>query len=258
MTESLSSQDAVALLAWQVELGADEATLDEPINRYELDAKAPTPPKVAQTAPPPTPDPVDPKALAILAAKAASDIEGLAAALHAFEGSDLKAGARNTVVADGLAGARTMIIGEAPGREEDRIGKPFVGQAGQLLDRMFASIGLSRETADPAAAFYITNVIPWRPPQNRTPTPQEIAVFLPFLERHIELADPDFIVVMGNTPAQAILGQTGITKLRGNWQEAHGRPVLPMLHPAYLLRQPHAKRDSWADLLSLKARLAAT
>jgi DNA polymerase len=148
-----------------------------------------------------------------------------------------------------------MLVGEAPGRDEDLEGRPFVGRAGQLLDRMFAAIGLARGATDPALALYITNVMVWRPPQNRDPTPDEVAMLLPFLQRHIALADPEVLVVMGNTPLSALLGQKGITRLRGQWAQALGKPVLPMVHPAYLLRNPAAKREAWADLLSLKAHL---
>ena len=148
-----------------------------------------------------------------------------------------------------------MIIGEAPGRDEDIQGKPFVGRAGQLLDLMFRQIGLGRENPDKEAALYITNVLPWRPPQNRDPQPDEIAMMLPFLKRHVELSGPDLIVAMGNHACQALLGRQGITRLRGKWAEALGKPVLPMFHPAYLLRNPAAKREAWADLLSIQARL---
>ena len=151
-----------------------------------------------------------------------------------------------------------MIVGEAPGRQEDIAGKPFVGQAGQLLDRMLAAIDLARSADDPARAVYITNVLPWRPPSNRTPEPEEIAMMLPFVERHITLANPDFVVLMGNTPCQALLGRAGITRLRGKWVEVLGRPALPMFHPAYLLRNTAAKREAWADLLALQARLQET
>ena len=154
------------------------------------------------------------------------------------------------VFSDGVPGARVMIIGEAPGRDEDREGRPFVGRAGQLLDRMLAAIDLSR-----ASSVYITNVLPWRPPQNRDPMPEEIAMMQPFLHRHIALANPDVLVVAGKHSCQARLGKRGITRLRGGWTEAQGKPALPMFHPAYLLRNPAAKREAWADLLSLKARL---
>jgi DNA polymerase len=198
---------------------------------------------------------VDPVAAARAAAAAAMDLDGLRQAITAFDLCDLKKGARTTVFADGTPKARVLILGEAPGREEDQAGLPFVGAAGQLLDRMFAAIGLSRTSPDPATALYITNVLPWRPPQNREPTAEEIAMLRPFVERHIDLAAPEVIVVMGNTPAQALLGQKGILRLRGTWAEALGRPVLPMTHPAYLLRTPAAKREAWADLLALQHRL---
>ena len=148
-----------------------------------------------------------------------------------------------------------MIIGEAPGRDEDQQGKPFVGRAGQLLDRMFAAIGLDRHAEKPEHSIYITNVLPWRPPQNRDPKPEEIAMLLPFLQRHVALAKPQLIVLMGNSSCQAGLGKRGITRLRGQWAEAYDTPALPMFHPAYLLRNPMAKREAWADLLELKSRL---
>ena len=143
-----------------------------------------------------------------------------------------------------------MIIGEAPGRDEDREGKPFVGRAGQLLDRMFDAIGMAR-----SENVYITNVLPWRPPQNRDPKPDEVAMMMPFVRRHIALARPKVLVAMGNHSCHALLAKRGITKLRGQWHAALDLPVLPMLHPAYLLRQPHAKRQAWDDLLSLKQKL---
>ena len=145
-----------------------------------------------------------------------------------------------------------MIIGEAPGREEDREGRPFVGRAGQLLDRMLAAIDLSR-----SENAYITNVMPWRPPQNREPSPEEIAMMLPFLKRHVELAEPELLILMGNISCQAVLGRRGITRLRGHWDKAWEKPAIPMFHPAYLLRQPHMKKQAWADLLAVRARLNA-
>jgi DNA polymerase len=185
----------------------------------------------------------------------AKDLDSLAEAVAAFDLCDLKRGARNTVFADGNPQARVMIIGEAPGREEDLQGRPFVGRAGQLLDRMFAAIGMGREAAHPESALYITNILPWRPPQNREPKPEEIGMMLPFVERHVELADPEVLVLMGNISCQALLGRRGITRLRGKWTSALGRPALPMFHPAYLLRNPRAKREAWHDLLMLQARL---
>ncbi|MGB1208198.1 MAG: uracil-DNA glycosylase, partial [Paracoccaceae bacterium] len=148
-----------------------------------------------------------------------------------------------------------MILGEAPGRDEDIQGKPFVGRAGQLLDRMLAAIDRDRRADDPAQGVYISNVLPWRPPQNRDPRPDEIAMMMPFVERHVLLVDPKVLIVMGNIACQAVLGKRGITRLRGTWHQALGRPALPMFHPAFLLRQPHAKREAWADLLALRAHL---
>ena len=145
-----------------------------------------------------------------------------------------------------------MVIGEAPGRDEDAAGRPFVGRAGRLLDNMLAAIDMGRDHA--GHPVYITNVLPWRPPQNRDPSPEEIAMMRPFLHRHIALAQPKFLVVMGNISAQALLGKRGITRLRGNWSEVAGLPALPMFHPAYLLRNPSAKREAWSDLLSLRVR----
>lgn len=251
----LDHDTAAALLAWQYDLGATEAMLDAPLNRYDLtDTAAAAGPAAARAAPVakvPAPPPVT------NGAAEARDLEALRAAMAAFDGCELKRGARHLVFADGVPGARVMVIGEAPGREEDIEGRPFVGRAGQLLDLMFAAIGLARDAADPAQAIYITNVLPWRPPQNRDPTPEEIAMLQPFLLRHVELAAPEVVVLMGNIPCQAVLGQRGVTRLRGQWAQALGRPVLPMVHPAYLLRNPVAKREAWADLLSLQARLRA-
>lgn len=247
---------ARAALAWQVEAGADEAIADAPVNRYELAAEAVKPLAAKASLPvlPPAPT-ADPVAAAQAAAAAAPSLEALRDAIAAFDLCDLKKGARNTVFADGNQKARVLILGEAPGAEEDREGRPFVGRAGQLLDRMFACIGLSRTSQDAESALYITNVMPWRPPGNRDPEPAEIAMMLPFVERHIALVDPRVIVVLGNTPLFALTGSRGILRARGNWSQALGKPLLPMTHPAYLLRNPAAKRKAWADLLSLQARL---
>ncbi len=248
---------ALAALTWQVEAGADEVMLDAPVNRYGLVAEAPKPP-VAKAAPLPVTElqaPSDPVAAARATAGPATSLEALREAIARFDLCELKKGARNTVFADGNPQARVLILGEAPGAEEDREGRPFVGRAGQLLDRMFAAIGLSRTSPDAESALYITNVMPWRPPANRDPDPAEIAMMLPFIERHIALVDPQVIVAVGNTPLFALTGTKGILRARGNWGQALGKPLLPMTHPAYLLRNPAAKREAWADLLSLQARL---
>lgn len=248
----------LAQLQWQIELGATEAIGDVPVNRFAL-AEAPktTATVHADAADGPTRE-IDPVAIAEQVSAAAQSLEALRDALAGFEHCDLRKGARNLVFSDGNPAARLMIVGEAPGRDEDIQGHPFVGRAGQLLDQMLAAIGMDRNSEDPGASVYITNVLPWRPPQNRDPKPEEVAMMLPFLARHIALADPDILVAMGNHACHALLGRRGITRLRGQWAEAFGKPVLPMLHPAYLLRQAHAKRDAWADLLSLKARLRET
>jgi len=176
-------------------------------------------------------------------------------AVERFDGCALKVTAKSTVFAAGAPDAPVMLIGEAPGRDEDLEGLPFVGRSGQLLDRMLNSIGLDRGTN-----AYITNVIFWRPPGNRTPTPEEAAVCAPFLLRHIELKQPKVLVLLGGTPVKHILNiEEGITRTRGRWGRyvANGSeiPALPMFHPAYLLRQPNAKRQAWMDLLSLKFKL---
>lgn len=252
---------ARALLEWQVELGADEAMLDAPLDRYALRDKSTG--KMKRPAEPQTDDAESSSkqaapnvvAEAELAANSSRTLDELKGAMGSFEHCDLKKGARNLVFSDGNSAARVMIIGEAPGRDEDVEGKPFVGRAGQLLNKMFAAIDMARDHPSSEQSLYITNVLPWRPPSNRTPDPDEIAMLLPFLKRHVEIVSPDFIVLMGNTPCQALLGRGGITRLRGQWVDVLDRPALPMFHPAYLLRQPAHKREAWADLLSLQARL---
>lgn len=259
--DSLSYEAALAALAWQVELGATEAIGDRPVDRFaEPEAPQPRPAPPPPVAAPAVPAlaAADPVHEAQVAARAAQDLAALRDAMAAYPHCDLRLGARNFVFADGNPAARVMVIGEAPGREEDREGRPFVGPAGQLLDRMFAAIGMRRDHPDPARALYITNVMPWRPPQNRRPEPAEIAMMRPFLERHIELAGPDLLVLTGNTPCAALLGRGAITQIRGDWVEVLGRPALPTFHTSYLLRKPEAKREAWADLLSLQARLRQT
>ncbi|MFC0407657.1 uracil-DNA glycosylase [Roseomonas elaeocarpi] len=192
-----------------------------------------------------------------LAAEADS-LEALKAAMERFEAS-LRDTATNIVFSDGVAESGLMMIGEAPGADEDRLGKPFVGVSGRLLDRMVASIGLDR-----ASNFYLSNILCWRPPGNRTPTDAEVSLFLPFIRRHIALARPRHVVLLGGTAAKAMLGaKEGITRLRGRWHrmEIEGLgtvPALATLHPAYLLRQPSAKREAWQDLLLLRQVLDGT
>ena len=276
------------MLEWQVELGATEAIGEAPVDRLACEGPAmggedarpvaaAAPPgdgdrdasgaraRSAAAAPrsaggrgaaaPDPPNDADPVAAAHAAAAAAPDLAALREAIAAYPHCELRRGARNVVFADGVPGARVMIVGEAPGRDEDIEGLPFVGRSGKLLDLMLAAIGLSRHAEDPARGVYITNVMPWRPPQNRDPKAGEIAMMKPFLERHVALAAPEILVPMGNPACAALLGMRGITKLRGVETEALGLPALPMLHPAYLLRNPVAKREAWADLLTLEERL---
>ncbi|MEM8571950.1 MAG: uracil-DNA glycosylase [Pseudomonadota bacterium] len=261
---TMSDQRAaeLAALEWLIELGADEAISETPINRFRK-PEPDTETQAKQSAPDiasPVPRPELVSSLDATDRLAACEtLDTLRAHLEAFDGCALKQGARNTVFADGNPAARLMIVGEAPGRDEDRQGLPFVGRSGQLLDRMLAAIGLSRQADAPESAVYITNVLPWRPPQNRDPSADEIAMLLPFLHRHIELAAPAMLVPMGNAAAKTLLEtKTGITRLRGTWTEWRGIPVLPMFHPAALLRDPEKKRTAWADLLELRARLVAT
>lgn len=258
---------ALAALAWQVDLGVAEVIGDAAIDRYDLPETSANPlpkiaPAVATAAPRPQPvaalpasglqDAID---AARHAAARASTLTDLHSALAGFDQCELKKGARNLVFADGNPKARLLILSNAPTREEDIEGRPMVGAAGALLDAMFAAIGLSRSNPDPANALYITTVMPWRTPQDRDPEAAEIAMLRPFVERHIALADPDVIVLMGNAPLQAVLDNKGIQRARGTWATAYGKPVLPMIHPADLLRTPSAKREAWADLLGLKSKL---
>jgi len=190
------------------------------------------------------------------AAGKAATLDELKAILDAFEGVSLKHTARRLVFSDGNPTARIVLVGEKPGAEEDQEGRPFCGRSGHLLDRMLAAIGLDR------TSVYLANIVPWRPPANRTPTPQEVEILRPFVERQIALVDPDIVVALGG-PATNMLLRTkdGILKTRGRWREYPGEartiPALPILHPAYLLRQPLQKRIAWHDLLTLKAAVDA-
>lgn len=262
----MQDMDPLATLAWLVEAGADEAIQETPVNRLKAKEtpqrvpqaqSAPAVPPRAALAPPQTSVTVagDPIGNAMAAAASASSLAELKAALETFEGSALKRMATNTVFADGVAQSRIMLIGEAPGRDEDRLGRPFVGRAGQLLDKMLAAVGLDR-----AQNCYITNVMNWRPPDNRDPAPEEAAICLPFLRRHIELADPKLILLLGSVAARHVMGiSDGIMKTRGRWLEYRvGRGMVPLmatLHPAYLLRQPAHKKLAWRDLQAFAAKL---
>jgi DNA polymerase len=262
--------DALASLKWQIEAGADEAIGERPVDRHAASgpkAVAKPTPASARDGPrsqaplwQPEPGPLESTEAALASARelavAAKTLPELKAALDSFQGCGLKATAMNLVFADGNPEARVMMIGEAPGADEDRQGLPFVGVSGRLLDRMLACIDLDR------SSVYITNVLFWRPPGNRTPTAAEIASCLPFTERHIELVAPDYLVLVGGMSAKNLLARSeGILKLRGHWRPYQHSglprpvPALPTLHPAYLLRQPQQKRLAWRDLLSLHRAL---
>ena len=258
---------AMQSLDWLVAMGADELIADVPANLLMPKERTgePSPPKspeaLAPAARAPLPRPASSETLigdAASLALACCDLDQIRQALRQFDACPLQRTATNLVYCDGNPKARVMFIGEAPGREEDEQGKPFVGRSGQLLDRMLAAIGLSRHSDDPDTSAFITNVIYWRPPGNRKPTDAETLMCMPFVLRTIDLAAPELIVCLGATPAQRLLGMTeGIWKARGAWRDFRGRPVLPTLHPAYLLRQPAQKRLAWRDFLSLKRRLMA-
>jgi DNA polymerase len=292
---TLAIDQALALLEWQIEMGADEAIGEAAIDHLSVPASPhPNPPPLAgegvhqppllagevarnsgrvgasistalraaarSTAVNPpralTESATEPVQSARVLAAQAQTIEALAKLISGFDACPLKRTATNTVFADGNPQAPVMIVGEAPGADEDRIGRPFVGRAGQLLDRMLAAIGLDR------TGVQITNVIYWRPPGNRKPTAPEIASCLPFVFRHIVLSRPKVLVLAGGTAASTLLDTTeGITRLRGRWfdlavpgLDTH-LPTLPMFHPAFLLRTPERKREAWRDLLALKAKL---
>ncbi|RWC77553.1 MULTISPECIES: uracil-DNA glycosylase [unclassified Mesorhizobium] len=277
--------DLADLLAFYASVGVDEALEDAPVNRFAEAAPKPAermptttpresgapeppaaPPRFDARAVPDAPAPRPPTsavpdeaqaALARQLATAAVSLDELRQHMAAFEGCNLKATAKNLVFADGNPQAAVMLVGEAPGRDEDIEGLPFVGRSGRLLDRMLAAIGLDRNSA------YIANVIPWRPPGNRTPTPHETEICRPFIERQIELVNPKVLINLGGPSAKTLLNTSeGILRLRGNWRvhtTASGIaiPAMPTLHPAYLLRTPAHKKLAWRDFLEVKAKLRA-
>jgi uracil-DNA glycosylase len=275
---ALSKQEAIRALLWLLDAGADEAVSETPISRLGASraslASSSTEPRPdrsldkrgqllsSQRAAGPAVaeavsegrDQTDMIGRALETAAQCTTLAELKAALERYEGSQLKKQALKTVFADGNPDSRILLVGEAPGREEDRSGLPFVGVAGKLLDLMLASIGLDRSSA------YIINVLPWRPPENRTPEPTEVAQCIPFLRRHIELAQPEILILLGAVAVRHVLGLAeGIMKYRGRWMEYRvGQkmiPVMPTLHPAYLLRQPGHKKLAWRDLQAVEKKL---
>ena len=277
---AIATEDLVALLRWYIDQGVDEAIDEEQVDRFALPSPAPAAPVPAPApaarapagpvAPTPLrspmpapasrgPVPIESPQLvenARALAESCSTLAELEAAIRGFEGCVLKRTAKNTVFADGTPGAPVMVVGEAPGADEDRLGKPFVGVSGQLMDRMMAAIGLTRD-----GGFYITNILFWRPPGNRTPTVAEQAMCLAFTRRHIELARPKVLLLAGGTSVKAVLDTTeGITRMRGKWVsyrlgDGTELPTMPTFHPAYLLRTPASKRLSWLDLLAVDKKL---
>ena len=260
-------------MEWYVEAGVDVLLEDKPVDRFaesqalisqtsqnkpkskrELPNRAPQPERAATQTVATLPD-AETAQTAREVAGSVKSLDELRDVISKFDGCNLKRTAKTTVFADGNPDSRIMFIGEAPGREEDLQGLPFVGRAGQLLDRMLNAINLNREKC------YITNVIPWRPPGNRTPTPQETEICRPFVERHIELVQPELIIMLGGSSAKTLLKtKDGIMRLRGKWSEVatenSNTKAMPTLHPAYLLRQPAHKRLAWQDLLQVSKHLS--
>jgi DNA polymerase len=270
--DAMDRETLAALLRWYAAMGVDCALGEQPVDRFAQSAQkaallAPADPPAPKTPSSPAPALGQPPRAPLAAlsqdaaaagareqATSAQTLDELREKLAAFDGCALKNSATQLVFADGAPDAKIMIVGEGPGADEDRIGKPFVGRAGQLLDKMLAAIGLDR------TKVYIANVVPWRPPGNRTPTPQELALCLPFVRRQIELVAPDFVVLLGASAAQTLLNEKeGIMRLRGHWRDSRCGDrtlrALPMLHPAYLLRAPLKKAQAWRDLRTLKHAL---
>lgn len=284
MTQALTHYSPVDALQWHLDHGVDVAIGDVPVNRMLPVAPPPiAAPASTQTLPTPA-DPLPARAApvanasfaalhkrAVEAARACQSLEDLREAIRAYDGLEVKRTATNLVFADGSPQARVMVIGEAPGADEDRQGLPFVGVSGQLLDRMFGCIGLSRGAQDAAHGLYISNILNWRPPGNRTPTEAEIALSLPFIERHIALVRPARVVLMGAVAARGLLNtDQPISRLRGklytyspvNPGIEEGLPppetpikMLPTYHPSFLLRTPLQKKKAWQDLLLLASDL---
>ncbi|WP_417317363.1 uracil-DNA glycosylase [Emcibacter sp.] len=267
-TES-HSQSPLSLLQWYLDSGVDECISDDATDWFEINATAAPKPAqpnrsnqpAAATRPAASAAAYPLQATDQIAATAkdlvkdCKTLDELRQKIEEFDGCALKKTASKTVFSDGIAGSDLMLIGEAPGVEEDRQGKPFVGASGQLLDKMFAAIHRSREEN-----LYISNTLPWRPPGNRKPSDAELHICQPFLMKHIELAAPKVLVLLGGTAASSLLdSKVGITRLRGKWHEIEvaGRiiPVMPTYHPAYLLRQPQTKAQAWSDLQNIRDKL---
>lgn len=260
-------QALAAALQWHIDAGADEALADDPVNAAIPVRTPPAPVHAVPTVPEKTDmaGTHELKGKAQKAAAAATTLEELRAAIAAFDGLDIKRTATSMVFCDGNPRAPVMLVGEAPGADEDRMGRPFVGVSGQLLDRILKCIGLERTEEYPGKAIYISNILNWRPPGNRTPTPAEIDICLPFIERHIALAQPKILILCGGVSAKALLGtESSISRLRGTWHNYTPRtkgidgsgpvPAIATYHPAYLLRTPSQKKAVWQDMLMLQEK----
>lgn len=264
-----------AALSWYVDNGIDEALLDAPVNRTALkpqpkiaESLAPVTQSIAPAAPAPAAflGASDARNEAVKLAKAAKNLDELREALVSFDGLAIKKTATNLVFCDGNPSAPVMLVGEAPGADEDRQGKPFVGVSGQLLDKILKCIDLDRNESDPSRSIYISNILNWRPPGNRTPAPGEVEVSLPFIERHIQLVKPKLLILCGGVSAKALLGRAdSISRMRKIWhaylpqtpelqEGAQAIPAIATYHPAYLLRTPSQKKAVWQDMLTLQAR----
>lgn len=265
---------ALAALAWQNDMGVDEALMDAPQSAYDLPARAewqnqgapqaaPVQQPLATVPKPPAPS-IQPSAAqalpdaaiaaATLAAGLCQNLDDLRAALAQFDHLDIKKGARDMVFGTGHPNADILVLSDPPNREEERAKAPFAGEEGVLFDKMFAAIGFGR--GNPMQALYMMPALPWRTPQDRPPTPGELAIIRPFVARHIALVAPKIVILMGNAALQLGMNSTGLRAARGIWGQAFGLRAMPMLTPQHLLQNPADKREAWADLLAVKAALS--
>ena len=270
-----NKQNLEALLQYQIDLGADEAICPLTFNRF-VESKIESLNKTPQTQTAPAKNSMEPNIIsekeaaaippsesidkvAVVRAKSlisnVKSLDDLRRSIKSFEFCDYKATANNLVFSDGNPSAKIMLVGEAPGQEEDLKGKPFVGRSGQLLDKIFLAAGFSRNNPEPLKSLYITNSVNWRPPGNQTPPKTVVEMFRPFIEKHIELINPQILVLTGNSSCSAILNQVGITKLRGKWIQMNNRWIMPILHPAFLLRDPRQKQLTWYDIIKIKRKV---
>lgn len=257
MSQTLTRAQAKTIIEWQMDVGVSETVAERPVSRFDIVSRKPRPAKPERRKATEGQRPAPQQ----LAAEC-GDLEALHRAIQDYHGCALRRTARNTVIADGNPAARVMVVGEAPGAEEDETGRPFVGRSGRLMDEALALVGLARDAALPEDSVYISNIVFWRPPGNRNPTPEEVDLLLPFTLRHIALARPEVLLALGNVACQSLLkASNGITKLRGEWREVQpGRqdppvPTMPSFHPSFLLRTPRMKKFFWKDLLTLRQRL---